>query len=83
MARERRIESADVEVKIDANVVEMQPQAKQVTLIPVRLKADSPVGRLVVGNVVIERSEPLTGWPGIPTDVFERLADEYGLEIAE
>jgi hypothetical protein len=42
----------------------------------VRLGKDSPVGRLVVGDVAIERN--LVGQ--LPAGEFERLKDEYHLE---
>lgn len=50
-------------------------------LVPVRLKPDSPYGRVVVGTVVVERSKsPGADWPLIPAEELERLAEEYGLE---
>lgn len=79
MARERRKPTATT------TVPETEPvptQAKR-ALVAVRLKADAPVGRLVVGNVVVERTKPAVGWPLVPAVDYERLASEYGLEVVE
>lgn len=56
-------------------------QAPAAKLVAVRLKPDAPFGRVVVGNVVIERTKPTDAdWPMIPAEELERLAEEYGLE---
>jgi hypothetical protein len=50
-------------------------------LVPVRLKADAPYGRVVVGTVVVERTKAADAdWPLIPAAELERLSEEYGLE---
>jgi hypothetical protein len=60
-----------------------QTQAPTAGLVRVRLKPNSPYGRVMVGLVVIERVKPPHGWPMIPAKEFERLAEEYGLEAVE
>lgn len=56
----------------------LAPAAK---LVAVRLKPGAPFGRVVVGNVVVERTKPADAdWPLLPAEELERLAEEYGLE---
>lgn len=58
-----------------------ESQGQAVKLVAVRLGPDSPYGRVVVGEVVVERSKrPEADWPMIPAEELERLAEEYGLE---
>lgn len=71
-------ETKPAKPKAESAETAQTPAAK---LVAVRLKPDSPYGRVVVGHVVVERTKPHDAdWPMIPVEELERLAEEYGLE---